>query len=163
MADTKNVEIATKLNDSRMALMAFFDGLDEGGWETAVYHEETTWTITDILRHLVDAERGMMGMIIQWQRGKDPVPADFDLARWNNRAVQKTADKTPSELLTEFRQNRINLLSFIDTLRDEDWDKQGRHGSLRIMSIEQVCHLVADHELDHLRVMKEALGGGQQA
>lgn len=158
MADRKHVEIAEKLNDARSDLMAFFDGLKEEAWETAVYHEESTWTITDILRHLVDAERGMMGMIIQWQRGKDPVPPDFDLARWNNRVVQKAAEKTPDELIAEFRQNRINLLSFIDTLHDEDWSKQGRHGSLRIMSIEEVCHLIADHELDHLRVMKEALG-----
>ena len=158
MADSKNVEIATKLNDSRMALMTFFDGLDDDGWDTAVYDEETTWTIADLLRHLVDAERGMTGMIMQWQQGKDPVPADFDLARWNNRVVQKAAEKSPAELLTEFRQNRIHLLSFIDTLHDEDWDKQGRHGSLSIMSIEQVCNLIADHELDHLRVMKEAAG-----
>ena len=158
MADRKNVEIATKLNESRAELMAFFDGLADEEWDTAVYHEESTWTITDILRHLVDAERGMMGMIIQWQRGQDPVPPDFDLARWNNRVVQKAAEKTPDELIAEFRQNRINLLSFIDTLHDEDWSKQGRHGSLRIMSIEEVCRLIADHELDHLRVMKEALG-----
>lgn len=163
MADRKHVEIAEKLSDARAALMAFFDGLEEDEWETAVYHEETTWTITDILRHLVDAERGMTSMIMQWQQGNDPVPADFDLARWNNRVVQKAAEKTPNDLVAEFRQNRINLLSFIDTLHDEDWHKQGRHGSLRIMSIEEVCHLIADHELDHLRVMKEALGEDQQA
>ncbi|NJL55631.1 DinB family protein, partial [bacterium] len=65
------------------------------------------------------------------------------------RVVQKAAEKTPNDLVAEFRQNRINLLSFIDTLHDEDWHKQGRHGSLRIMSIEEVCHLIADHELDH--------------
>ncbi|MCA9920436.1 MAG: maleylpyruvate isomerase N-terminal domain-containing protein, partial [Anaerolineales bacterium] len=112
----KKVEIAEKLNDTRHDLMIFFDGLDEAGWETAVYDEETTWTITDILRHLVDSERGMTGMMAQWQQGKDPVPADFDLARWNNRAIQKTAEKSPQELLNSFRENRINLLSFIDTL-----------------------------------------------
>ena len=154
----KKVEIAEKLNDTRHDLMIFFDGLDEAGWETAVYDEETTWTITDILRHLVDSERGMTGMMAQWQQGKDPVPADFDLARWNNRAIQKTAEKSPQELLNSFRENRINLLSFIDTLHDEDWAKQGRHGSLRIMSIEEVCHLIANHEMDHLRVMQEAVG-----
>ena len=163
MADSKNVEIATKLNDARTELMVFFDGLNEEEWETAVYHEETTWTIADILRHLVDAERGMTSMIMQWQQGKDPVPPDFDLTRWNNRVVQKAAEKTPKELIAEFRQNRINLLSFVDTLHEEDWDKRGRHGSLRIMSIEEVCHLIADHEMNHLRVMRETVEGGQQA
>jgi hypothetical protein len=158
MADEKNIEIATKLNDARAELMAFFDGLDEADWETAVYHEEANWTISDILRHLVDAERGMMSMMVQWQRGKDPVPPDFDLERWNNRAIEKSAGKTPDELVDEFRKNRINLLSYIDTIKPDDWAKQGRHGSLRIMSIEEVCHLIADHELSHLKLAKEAIG-----
>lgn len=157
MTNEKNMAIAEKLNEERTALMAFFEQLDDKDWETAVYHEETHWTITDILRHLVDAERGMTGLMMQWQQGKDPVPADFDLARWNNRVIQKAAEKSPDELLTELRENRINLLSFIDTIQEDDWGKQGRHGSLRIMSIEEVCHLIGDHELDHLQVMKEAV------
>lgn len=153
----KKVEIATKLSESRGQLMRFFEGLDETKWETAVYDEGSTWTITDILRHLADSERGMTGMMMQWQQGKDPIPPDFDLARWNNRAIQKTAAKSPQDLLDNMRKNRIDLLSFIDTLQTEDWDKKGRHGSLRIMSIEEVCHLIANHETDHLRVMKEAV------
>ncbi|MAU00818.1 MAG: hypothetical protein CL608_27040 [Anaerolineaceae bacterium] len=157
MTNKKNVEIAAKLNEERASLMAFFEQLEEDDWETAVYDEDTTWTITDILRHLVDAEKGMTNLIMQWQQGKNPVPADFDLERWNNRVIHKAADKTPAELLDELRENRINLLSFIDTIHEEDWGKQGRHGSLRIMTIEEVCHLIGDHGLSHLQVMKEAL------
>ena len=153
----KKLEIVKKLNDERQSLILFFEQLEDSEWETAVYHEETEWTITDILRHLVDSERGMTGMMAQWQQGNNPVPPDFDLERWNNRAIQKRADKGPEELLADLRANRIDLLSFIDALRDDDWEKQGRHGSLRIMSIEEVCHLIADHELSHLHVMKEAL------
>jgi len=157
MTIKKNVEIAAKLNEERASLLAFFEQLENEEWETAVYHEDTTWTITDILRHLVDAEKGMTGMIMQWQQGKNPVPADFDLERWNNRVVQKAAEKSPAELLDELKLNRINLLSFIDTIQEGDWAKQGRHGSLRIMNIEEVCHLIGDHELSHLAVMQEAI------
>ena len=157
MIDSKKTEIVNKLNATRSALLAFFNGLEEWAWGTAVYHEETNWTISDILRHLVDAERGMTGLIAQWQQGKDPVPPDFDLARWNNRAIQKTAEKSPDELLTELQENRRNLLNLVETIQPADWAKQGRHGSLHIMSIEQVCHLIADHELAHLAVMEEAV------
>ncbi|MCA9900594.1 MAG: DinB family protein [Anaerolineales bacterium] len=150
-------EITAKLYDSRQQLMTFFEGLDDAAWATAVYDENTTWTITDILRHLVDSERGMTGMMAQWQQGNDPIPPDFDLARWNSRAIQKTAEKSPQELLHNMQENRASLLGFINTLQDEDWSKQGRHGSLRIMSIEEVCHLIANHEMDHLRVMQELL------
>ncbi len=158
MTVTKNVEIATKLNEERATLRAFFDELDDDDWDTAVYDEDTTWTVLDILRHLVDSEKGMTRLMMQWQQGNDPVPADFDLTRWNNRALEKTAEKSPEELLQALRENRIDLLSFIDTIQEEDWARQGRHGSLRIMTIEEVCHLIADHELDHLRVMQEAVG-----
>ena len=161
MADAKQVEMATKLNDERTSLVTFFTGLEESEWDTAVYHEDTTWTIADILRHLVDAEKGMTGLIMAWQQGDDPVRPDFDLERWNNRVIQKTAEKTSDELLGEMRQNRINLLSFIETIQPEDWEKKGRHGSLRIMTIEEVCHLIADHELSHLKVMKEALDANE--
>lgn len=157
MADQK-AEIVAKLVDTRSKLEAFLGRLDEASWETAVYHEDTTWTVTDIMRHVVDSERGMTNMITQWQQGKDPVPADFDLARWNNRVVQKAAEKTPSDLLTDLKVNRQSLLNVIDNLQPDDWGKQGRHASLRIMSIEQVCHLIADHEADHLAGIQEALG-----
>ena len=158
MADKKKMEIVEKLNEERAELLQFFEGLTDDDWETAVYDEEAHWTVADILRHLVDAEKGMTGLITQWQQGRDPVPPDFDLARWNNRVIQKAAEKSPDELLAELRQNRINLLSFIEILQPEDWTKRGRHGSLQILSIEQVCHLIANHELDHLKVMRESVG-----
>lgn len=158
VANTKNAEIAAKLNETRGSLVAFFDQLEGDDWETAVYDEGAHWTMTDILRHLVDAEKGMLGMMMQWQQGNDPVPPDFDLERWNNRAIQKTADQSPSDLLSKLKENRSNLLSFVDTIQEEDWGKTGRHGSLHIMSIEEVCHLIADHELSHLAVMEGILG-----
>ena len=156
MATEKKAAIVTKLNKERATLLAFFESLDEAGWQTTVYHEDSTWTFGDILRHLVDAERGMTGLMRQWQQGNNPVPADFDLARWNHRVIQKTADKSPTELLSELRENRSNLLNFIETIQPDDWEKHGRHGSLRIMTIEEVCHLIADHELSHLNVMQAA-------
>ncbi len=157
----KKVEIATKLNDSRHQLMALFEGLDEAAWETAVYDEGVTWTIADILRHLVDSEKGMTNMITQWQQDNDPIPSDFDLVRWNNRAVEKMAQKSPQELLQQMEINRANLLNVIDTLQEDDWGKQGRHASLRIMSIAQVCHLIADHETSHRRVIEATLATNQ--
>lgn len=157
---TKKEEIVAKLTETRAQLESFFAELDEGAWETAVYHEDTTWHMSDILRHLADSERGMTNMITQWQQGNDPIPADFDLARWNNRVIQKTAEKSPEELLTELQTNRSNLLAVLEGLETEDWEKRGRHASLRIMSIEEVCHLIADHEIDHLHVMQATLANG---
>ncbi|HRN66718.1 MAG TPA: DinB family protein, partial [Promineifilum sp.] len=81
-----------------------------------------------------------------------------DLARWNQRVVNKLADKGPRELLAGMADSRQALLEFIDSLEETDWGKKGRHASLKIMTIEEVCHLIADHEALHLAGIREALG-----
>jgi hypothetical protein len=101
----------------------------------------------------------MTRLIVQIQGGGEGVPPDFDLHRWNQRAVSKLQDKTVADLLAGMVDSRIELLDVIDSLDDADWDKQGRHASLRIMTIEEVCHLIADHEQAHAALMKEALAG----
>ncbi len=152
-------EIIQKLTETRRALMAFLQGLDEAQWETAVYSEGEMWTAADVLRHLVNAESGMTGLIVQWKMGKDPVSPDFDLARFNRSVIAKAKDKTPAELLAEMETNRANLLQVIDGLAGDDWQISGRHASLRILTIEQTCHLIADHEAMHLQDLQAALGG----
>ena len=157
MSDPKT-DIIEKLNETRGALMVFLQGLDETQWETAVYSEGETWTATDVVRHLVNAESGMTGLIVQWQKGNDPVPPDFDLARFNQNAVAKNKDKTPAELLAEMETNRANLLQVIAGLEEDDWQKSGRHASLKIMTIEQTCNLIAGHEALHLKDLQAELG-----
>lgn len=149
--------IVQKLNDTREPLFAFLQDLNEAQWETAVQSEDAEWTISDMVRHLMNAEKGMTTLIIQFQQGKDPVPPDFDRERYNKRLVEKTKELTPDELLATMHDNRTKLLSFIDTLETDDWQKKGRHASLNIYTIEEVCHIIADHEALHLSDMQKAL------
>jgi len=151
-------EIIQKLNETRAELLAFLRRLDEAQWETAVYSEGETWTAADVVRHLVNAESGMTGLIVQWQMGNDPVPPDFDLARFNKSVVARAKNKTPAELLAEMETNRANLLQVIDGLEEDDWQKNGRHASRQILTIEQTCRLIADHEATHLQDLQAGLG-----
>ena len=148
--------IIAKLNSSRAALLPVLEGLDDAQWETAVQSEDAAWTVSDLVRHLVSAENGMTGLIVQFKRGKDPVPPDFDRDRYNNRAVEKTKDLNRTDLLNAMMQNRENLLGVIETLSEEDWHKKGRHASLNIYTIEEVCHIIADHETLHLADLQAA-------
>ncbi len=150
-------EIVAKLAETRAPLMTFLQNLDEAQWETAVQSEDAEWTISDIVRHLVSAESGMTGLIIQFQQGKDPVPPDFDRERFNKRAVEKTKSLTPPQLLEAMTTNRAKLLDVIDTLTEEDWQKNGRHASLNIYTIEEVCQIIAGHEELHFEDMQKAV------
>ena len=157
MPDPKKEEIREKLNQTRAPLFACLQGLGVEEWQTAVQSEDAQWTIADLVRHLISAEKGMTGLIIQFQQGNDPVPPDFDRERYNVRSVEKLQHLTPPELLETMTANRNQLMQVIDTLAPEDWQKKGRHGSLRIMSIEEVCQVIADHETAHLADIQKAL------
>lgn len=155
--------ILEKLAASRGELLAFIAGLEEAAWKTAVFTPETDdetakWSALDIIKHLVNAEWGMTSLMMNIQSGKGGVPDNFDRSRYNNRSVSKLAGKTPTDLTDSLEQNRARLLAFINTLSDKDWGKKGRHASLNIYSIEEICHIIADHERDHIEDIKQALG-----
>ena len=151
--------ILHKLKRTRELLTATVLDLGDEGWETAVYSNEsqTIWTIADLFRHTVDSERSMTSLMRGIQEGGSGVPDDFDLTRWNARRVEKTQHKTPTDLINDMAINRQTLLQFIDTLEPDDWQKEGRHGNMRIMTIAQICHLIADHEQSHLIEIQKTL------
>jgi len=133
-------------------------GFDDGMWETAVYADDAAWSIADLLRHLTDAERGMTRLMEIIREGGEGVPADFDLSRWNKRVVEKLSDQAPADLLQTMTANRKKLQQFLTTIEPDDWQKKGRHGSGRILTIEQICHLIADHEASHIQDIRKAIG-----
>lgn len=157
MSEEKKNAIKAKLSAIREETVDFVSGLSDSDWQTLAYDEGSEWTVADMFRHVVDSERGMLGTLNAIRKGGEGVPADFDLARWNKRVVEKLANKTPLDMFEDMGENRIQLFGFIDELNDDDWSKQGRHASLRIMTIEEICHLIGDHERSHVAMMRETV------
>ena len=162
MPEERKQAIKEKLAKNRLQLRTLLIRLTEAQWQTEVYHAEEPWTAVQLVRHLVDAERGITANMQRIRQGGEGVPADFDLARWNRSRVRKMAGIAPKALLAEMAQNRADLLAFIDSLNDEDWEKKGRHGSLEILTIEQLLHRIADHEAEHAADIAEAVGLAMQ-
>lgn len=149
--------IRVQLEDSRQELLRVLAGLSEAEWETAVYTESSTWQVIDLLRHLTEAESSMTRLMALIRDGGVGVPDDFDLDRWNAGRIKKTLGKSTDDLLAEMAQNRANLLAFMDSLAEADWEKKGRHGSGRMMTIEEICAIIADHETTHTADIRAAL------
>lgn len=147
--DEKKETIKSELRDARSDLFAVLQELSEPAWDTTVYSEGETWTVVDILRHLTAAERDMTLLVERIRQGSGGVPADFDLDRWNARTIEKAETKSPADLQEEMLDNRSHLVKVIDSIKPEEWDIQGRHGSLRIMTVEEILRLIADHERRH--------------
>ena len=157
MSESRQTTIKDKLIRARAGILELVGSFSETEWSTIVYSEGQKWTAVDILRHLTGAESSMTRLIELIRDGGDGVPPDFDLARWNARGIQKSGNKLPSELIAEMSPNRAHLLETINGLKDDDWGKSGRHGSLRIMTIEEILNLIADHELRHTQDIREKL------
>ncbi len=157
MDENDKEKLITKLTRARQEFLAMVEPFTQEEWRTLVYSEDQEWTVTDVLRHLASAESSMTRLSEIIRDGGEGVPEDFDLARWNKRGIQKASDKQPPEILAEMSQNRDSLFEFIDSLAEGDWIKSGRHGSLRILTIEQIMNLIADHEFQHTKDIKQAL------
>ncbi|MCA9925462.1 MAG: DinB family protein [Anaerolineales bacterium] len=157
MTDEAKQALLDKLTKTRSTLTAYADSLAPAQWETAVYSDESQseWTVLDLLRHVVDSEQSMTALMKQIHSGGSGVPEDFNLARWNARRIEKTEHKTYADLRADLDKNRQALLAFIDSLENDDWEKKGRHGSMRILSIAEICNLIANHEQSHIHEMKK--------
>jgi uncharacterized protein (TIGR03083 family) len=148
--------ILADLQRQRGILLNVIERLTPEQWETPVQDGDAHWTARQMLSHLCDAERGMTGQAIRIAAGEEPIPPDFDLSRWNKRAVEKLSEKSPAELVQNLEETRARLKEVIARLTDPDLDKIGRHSTLRMMSVEAIIREIGIHEIDHASVIAAA-------
>lgn len=156
MPDRKEV-LLKKLEGVRASLLDTAAAITADQWERKVFSESEEWQVLDLFRHIVSAEQSMTRLIENIRDGGEGASADFDLTRWNDSRVKKVRHKTIGDLTVDLAQNRAYLLGVIESLGEDDWDKKGRHGSLRIMSIEEILNLIADHEEHHMEDIQAAI------
>jgi len=133
--------------------------LDQIGeqWETQVYADGLQWNVRQLVNHLADADRAQSNLVINLAEGKDIIPADFDLERYNRRVTEKTAEKAPDQSREEMAAQRQQLLAWLDDLDENKLDLIGRHGSLNMLSITQILGVIANHEHTHADDIAQAL------
>lgn len=134
-------------------------GLTSDDMHVMVYDNEGgRWTVKDILGHLADAERGVLGQAQRLVAGKQTVPPDFDLARWNRSAVRKSDGTPPAELLERITTAFQASLEFLGSLEDSQLDLVGRHSSGHLLSTEGFLRRISDHRAEHVADIRAALG-----
>jgi hypothetical protein len=89
--------------------------------------------------------------------GEETIPADFDLERFNRRSVEKRAETSIEEVRSALATTAAERDAWLDTIDDATLDKQGRHGSMHILSIEKIMNVIADHDLDHANDISRVL------
>lgn len=127
-------------------------------WDTQVYSDGLQWTIRQLLIHLADADRGHNAQAMNIAEGKDLIPEDFDIERYNRRVTEKTAEKTAEQAIEELRASRQQLNDWLFNIDASKLDMKGRHASLRIMSVEEILRWTVVHERHHAEHIAAAIG-----
>jgi uncharacterized damage-inducible protein DinB len=141
--------IKAELAASRQHLNRVLDQVRDR-WNTQVYSDGAAWTVHQLLIHLAISDKGQTNVVMGIVEGRDTVPPDFDLQRYNQRSVEKRADMTVEQARGELAASREQLYAWLDTLDESALDKRGRHASLQILSVEEfLMDMMAGHERSH--------------
>jgi hypothetical protein len=158
MATEKQAYWKQALAQARTELETFLQSLNPAELQTPVVSEDqNTWTVLDVVAHLLENERGMSIHIHKIRKGQETVPPDFDLNRWNAGLKERMSNPTLSELLENLAQVRARTLKELDSLAAEEWALQGRHPARGMITIEQYYETIAYHDRHHLNDIQQAL------
>jgi len=149
--------IKHRLVDSRRYLDEVLDRV-RGREDIQVYSEGAGWNVRQLIIHLAITERGQANNVMGIARGEEIVPADFDLERYNKRSVEKKADMTIEQARQQLTETRTELVNWLNAISDDDLNKEGRHGTLQIMSVAELLTTIATHEETHAHDIARVLG-----
>jgi hypothetical protein len=110
------------------------------------------WSALDCLRHLVETERVLYPVRVrQFLAGQpfDPFDADESAAR--------AADEAAATLMAQFSAMREASLALIDSLTAEDLARTNQHPKLGEVTLRQMLHTWAAHDLNHTVQAERAL------
>lgn len=157
MSVDRKTEWQQKLVASRAALLALLTSLQPEQWTQPVFTEGDTWTVTTVVSHLLDSERGMSIQIHKTRKGEETIPEGFDINRWNASVQKRVGNLSSAELIAGLEVTRAKTLDVMNSLQDEDWARTGRHPTRGLITIEQYYETIYGHELSHAADMKRAL------
>ncbi len=139
--------------------MGLLEGLSREQWQTQVFSEGDMWTVTTVLAHLVESERGMSIHVHKIRKGEATLPEDFDLERWNAGLARRVGDVAPEELMASAAATRARTLEVMESLEEAEWELTGRHPSRGEITVAQYYETIHAHEVGHVQDMRQALGG----
>ena len=110
------------------------------------------WSALDCLQHLLDTERLVFPVRVQaFLAGQDFVSFDPD------KQQASSASKTPEQLVTAFAHDRQDSLALLRQVKDHDLVRTAHHSELGVVTLEEMLHEWAAHDLMHTVQAERAL------
>lgn len=102
------------------------------------------WSAVECLQHILDTEQIFPRRVMALRQGQD-VPA-FDPLQ---EGSQGTGEASPAELAATFARMRAENLALLAGVREEEFERGGMHSELGPVTLGQLLHEWAAHDLDH--------------
>ncbi|MBI1881252.1 MAG: DinB family protein [Chloroflexi bacterium] len=103
------------------------------------------WSALECLRHLLDTEQVVFSIRLQaFLAGRDIEAFDPDA-----RDPQRLASLTPIQLANEFAECRAASLAVLNQVTTADLSRTARHAELGVVTLTQMLHQWAAHDLMH--------------
>lgn len=150
-------ELAEKLKSEGEKIFTIFNGLKNTQWDMEVYTEGTTWTIRNVLSHLVTSERGLIKLFEQIRLGGEGASLDFSIDRYNASMQARSKELAEVELLKQYQEVRANSAVWVSNLKDDELGIKGRHPFLGLTTIREMIKMLYIHNQTHYRDMKKIL------
>jgi hypothetical protein len=136
---------------------AFFTRIPVEGWDSEVYTEDSTWTVRNVLAHLVTSERAFLRLFDNILMGGGGFPEDFSIDSFNADQQEKVKDLAPDELMGEFLKARSEMCTFVAGLTGDELELEGRHPFLHQVSLMEMIKMVYLHNQIHIRDVRKAI------
>ena len=114
------------------------------------------WSVTELLAHLADTEL-VQGFRVRLILGASGTPIQgFDQDEWAR--YSEYAKHDPALSLEAFRLTRKRTVRLLKSLAPEKWECFGMHSERGKETVTRVSEMMAGHDVNHLRQIREILG-----
>src|SRR5262249_17388086 len=118
-------------------------------------YEPGKWSVKEVVGHITDAERVFAYRALRIARAdKTPMPG-FDENAW---VPAGRFDRRPlPELVADYETVRAASVALFSSFDEESLTRRGTANGQEI-SVRALAHIIAGHELHHVRLLKERYG-----
>jgi hypothetical protein len=113
---------------------------------------EGEWSAVDCLQHLVDSEQVFQFRVQAFLAGRDSFP-NFDPDSEGSRL----GEMSPLALAEQFARMRVESLRMLEQLSPADLERAARHAELGMVTLNEMVHNWAGHDLNHTVQAERAL------
>jgi len=148
-------DLLTPLLGQREETLKVLDSLSEADLDRV--HEETGWSVRNIIGHIASAEMGEAFFIRMAAEGELIHMDQGSRDTFNHDEVAKTGDWTLDRCRSELADARETLSEVFDSLQEDDLDRAIRWPEWPARTVRASIPYMLEHEDSHVDQIRQAL------